>query len=166
MSDKLERLPEDVLIDALVEASGQRADAAYEFGEFSLEIDERRLLRNGLLVHLAPKEFDTLRLLVEHHGRLVSKQMLLDHVWTGTFVGDDAITQRICVLRRALGEQSGRARFIETYEHSSRRGSDRHNASPCAETLTSAGSGASLSATCTVRRRHNACTRSALLTKR
>ena len=78
-----------------------------------LEIDEQRLLRNGSFVHLAPKEFETLRLLVEHHGRLVSKRMLLDHVWTGTFVGDDAITQRICVLRKALGEPEG-ARFIET----------------------------------------------------
>ena len=114
MSAKLNRLPEDVLIDAVVEASGRGTDAAYEFGVFRLEIDEQRLLRNGSFVHLAPKEFETLRLLVEHHGRLVSKQMLLDHVWTGTFVGDDAITQRICVLRKALGEQPERARFIET----------------------------------------------------
>ena len=111
--DRLDRLPEDVLIDALVEASGRGSDAAYEFDVFRLEIDEQRLLRNGSFVHLAPKEFETLRLLVEHHGRLVSKRMLLDHVWTGTFVGDDAITQRICVLRKALGEPEG-ARFIET----------------------------------------------------
>jgi DNA-binding winged helix-turn-helix (wHTH) protein len=114
MSNNLDRRPEDVLIDAVMEASGMGTDAAYEFDVFRLEIDEQRLLRNGSVVHLAPKEFETLRLLIAHHGRLVSKQMLLDHVWTGTFVGDDAITQRICVLRKALGEHPERARFIET----------------------------------------------------
>jgi DNA-binding winged helix-turn-helix (wHTH) protein len=108
----VDRRPEDVLIEALVEASGRDTGASYEFGVFRLEIDERRLLRNGSPVHLASKEFETLQLLIEHHGRLVSKQMLLDHVWTGTFVGDDAITQRISVLRKALGEEADRVRFI------------------------------------------------------
>jgi DNA-binding response OmpR family regulator len=79
MSNNLDRRPEDVLIDAVMEASGMGTDAAYEFDVFRLEIDEQRLLRNGSVVHLAPKEFETLRLLIAHHGRLVSKQMLLDH---------------------------------------------------------------------------------------
>jgi DNA-binding winged helix-turn-helix (wHTH) protein len=55
-----------------------------------------------------------LRLLIEHHGQLVSKQMLLDHVWTGTCVGDDAVTQRMSILRKAVGEDANHVRFIET----------------------------------------------------
>ena len=44
----------------------------------------------------------------------MSKQALLDHVWAGTFVGDDTIAQRISVLRKALGEGTSASRFIET----------------------------------------------------
>jgi DNA-binding winged helix-turn-helix (wHTH) protein len=113
MTDKPEvPRPEDVLIEALVQAAGRSTHPVYEFDCFRLEIAEQRLLRDGAPVPLPPKEFETLRLLVEQSGRLVSKQVLLDHVWAGTFVSDDTIAQRISVLRKALGEEA--SRFIET----------------------------------------------------
>lgn len=105
--------PEDVLIEALLEATGRSRGAAYQFDRFRLEVGEQRLLCDGVPVRLAPKEFETLQVLVERHGRLVSKRELLDRVWVGTFVGDDTIAQRISVLRRALGDRPDR-RFIET----------------------------------------------------
>ncbi len=106
--------PEDVLIEALVQASGRTTQAIYEFDSFRLEVAEQRLLRDGKQVPLAPKEFETLRLLVERHGQLVSKQMLLDRVWAGTFVGDDTIAQRISLVRKALGEETASSKYIET----------------------------------------------------
>jgi DNA-binding winged helix-turn-helix (wHTH) protein len=106
--------PEDVLIDALLQATGRTASAVYEFGSFRLEISEQRLLRDGAAVSLAPKEFETLRLLVERHGRLVTKQELLDRVWAGTFVGEDTIAQRISCLRKALGGDPASTKYIET----------------------------------------------------
>ena len=106
--------PEDVLIEALVQAAGRTAQAVYEFDCFRLEIGEQRLLRDGNQVPLPPKEFETLRLLVERHGQLVSKQMLLDRVWAGTFVGDDTIAQRISLVRKALGEDTASSKYIET----------------------------------------------------
>jgi DNA-binding winged helix-turn-helix (wHTH) protein len=112
--DPRARRPEDVLIEALVDASGQSTGAIYEFEGFRLEVGQGRLLHNGVPVPLAPKEFDTLRLLVERHGQLVSKQTLLDHVWAGTFVGDETIAQRISLLRKALGENSAPSKYIET----------------------------------------------------
>src|SRR5688572_26608532 len=90
--------PEDVLIEALMQSAGGTTEAVYEFDAFRLEIGEQRLLRDGVPVPLAPKEFETLRLLVERHGQLVSKQTLLDRVWAGTFVGDDTIAQRISII--------------------------------------------------------------------
>ena len=108
MTDKKNETPkpEDVLIEAVLEASARAATAVYEFGGFRLEVGEQRLLKDGLPVSLAPKEFDTLKLLLERHGRLVSKQELLDHVWAGTFVSDETVAQRISCLRKALARYS------------------------------------------------------------
>jgi DNA-binding winged helix-turn-helix (wHTH) protein len=94
--------PEDVLIEALLEARRRSAGAIYEFGSFRLEVGEGRLLKDGAPVPLAPREFDTLRLLVERHGRLVTKEELLERVWGGTFVGNETIAQRISQVRKAL----------------------------------------------------------------
>ena len=108
--------PEDVLIEALLQATGKSSGAVYEFDTFRLDVADGRLLREGQAVSLAPKEFETLRLLVERHGRLVTKQDLLDRVWAGTFVGDDTIAQRISVLRKALGDTGATAKYIETVQ--------------------------------------------------
>jgi DNA-binding winged helix-turn-helix (wHTH) protein len=105
--------PEDVLIEALIQATGRTAQAVYEFDEYRLDIADERLLRNGVPVPLAPKEFETLRFLIERHGRLVTKRELLDRVWAGTFVGDDTIAQRISCLRKALGDSASQ-KYIET----------------------------------------------------
>jgi DNA-binding response OmpR family regulator len=53
----------------------------YRFGNFFLDIADRQLLFNGSEVFLRPKAFETLLCLVERHGRLVSKDDLLDTVW-------------------------------------------------------------------------------------
>ena len=106
--------PEDVLIEALMQAARATTDPIYEFDAFRLEVGEQRLLRDGLPVPLPPKEFETLRVLVERHGQLVSKQTLLDLVWAGTFVGDDTIAQRISLIRKALGGDPAGSHYIET----------------------------------------------------
>ena len=106
--------PEDVLIEALMQAAGTTTDPIYQFDAFRLEVGEQRLLRDGVPVPLPPKEFETLRVLVERHGQLVSKQTLLDCVWAGTFVGDDTIAQRISLIRKALGGDPAGSKYIET----------------------------------------------------
>lgn len=115
MSEKGDRVPnpEDVLIEALLEARARTGGAIYEFGCFRLEAAEQRLLRDGVPVPLAPREFDTLKLLVERHGRLVTKQELLDRVWGGTFVGQETIAQRISCLRKVLTRDATHD-YIET----------------------------------------------------
>ena len=49
-------------------------DDIYAFGAFTLEVAERRLMRDGQAISLRPKVFDTLSALVTRHGRLVLKQ--------------------------------------------------------------------------------------------
>ena len=58
----------------------------YQFGPFELDAAEHRLLRDGVVVSLQPKAFETLCVLVENAGRLLKKEDLLREVWTDTAV--------------------------------------------------------------------------------
>src|SRR6187399_3131018 len=84
---------------------------AYEFGNFRLEVGERRLLRDGRPIPLTMKVFETLRILLERSGRLLTKDELMQQVWPDTVVEENNLNHNISVLRRALGEN---AAFIET----------------------------------------------------
>ena len=81
------------------------AGRAYRFGPFRLDIRECRLSRGSEAVPLRPKVFDTLRVLVENAGRLVTKQELLDAVWPDTAVEENNLNHNVSVLRNALGER-------------------------------------------------------------
>ena len=78
----------------------------YRFGPFQLDVRERRLSRLGTVIPLRVKVFDTLCLLVEHAGTLVTKQKLLDAVWPETVVEENNVTHTMSVLRKALGEKA------------------------------------------------------------
>ena len=53
----------------------------YRFGSFEVELDERRLLKDGDAISLRPRAFDLLATLVDRAGHLVTKVELLDRVW-------------------------------------------------------------------------------------
>ena len=86
----------------------------YEFGEFRLNVSERLLWKNGAVVPLTPKSFEVLVLLVENHGRLVKKDVLMNEVWPNQFVDDSSLTQNIYLLRKALDDGTEGTRYIET----------------------------------------------------
>ena len=86
----------------------------YQFGPFRLELTERRLTREGQAIALRTKVFDTLRVLVEHSGRLLTKHELMQAIWADTSVEENNLNHNISTLRRALGEQVTGQRYIET----------------------------------------------------
>src|SRR5216684_3759956 len=86
----------------------------YEFGPFRLDPTERLLLRDNQPVPLAPKAFETLVLLVENSGRLLTKDELMKRLWPGTFVEEVNLAQNISAIRRALHDKNGEGRYIET----------------------------------------------------
>ena len=87
---------------------------AYRFGPFQLDVRERRLSRGCDVIPLRLKVFDTLRVLVENAGRLVTKQELLDTVWPETTVEENNLNHNVSVLRRALGDRATGQQYIET----------------------------------------------------
>jgi DNA-binding winged helix-turn-helix (wHTH) protein/TolB-like protein len=86
---------------------------AYRFGPFVLEPRERQLRRDGVPVPLAAKAFDVLVALVRNHGRLVTKEALLEEVWPGVVVEEVNLTVNISSIRKALGSNGG-VDWIET----------------------------------------------------
>jgi DNA-binding winged helix-turn-helix (wHTH) protein/pimeloyl-ACP methyl ester carboxylesterase len=86
----------------------------YTFGDFRLDLREHRLLRDGQPVPLKRKVLDTLIVLLDRSGRLVTKDELMRDIWPDTVVEENNLTQHISALRRALGEQAGGQRYVET----------------------------------------------------
>ncbi len=66
------------------------------------------------MIPLRLKVFETLLVLVENAGRLVTKQELLDAVWPGTAVEENNLNHNVSVLRKALGERATGQQYIET----------------------------------------------------
>ena len=87
----------------------------YEFAEFQVDVAKRVLRRrDGSLVPVAPRAFETLLYLVEHHGTVIEKDRLMEAIWPDTIVEENNLTQNISALRRVLGEERGAHRFIVT----------------------------------------------------
>ena len=90
-----------------------------EFPPFRLDISNQCLWRRGdrerdERILLTPKAFAVLRYLVEHAGRLVTQDELLDAVWPDTFVQPEVLKYQIADIRSALGDRPKNPLFIET----------------------------------------------------
>ena len=86
----------------------------HRFADCELDVRERRLLVHGQPVTLTPKVFDTLVLLVERAGHVVSKDELMAVLWPRGFVHESNLTKHIWLIRRALGDGEDDSRCIET----------------------------------------------------
>ena len=87
---------------------------SYHFGPFRLDPRERLLYSHDQPVALTPKTVDTLRVLVERHGRLVTKDDILREVWPDVIVEENNLAQHISMLRRTLAQTGGDGPYIET----------------------------------------------------
>ncbi|HEY0459158.1 MAG TPA: winged helix-turn-helix domain-containing protein [Pyrinomonadaceae bacterium] len=86
----------------------------YEFSDFRLDPDGKRLLRRGQTVSLQPKVFDMLVFFVERRGALISHDDLMKAVWKDTFVEESNLRFCIHALRKALGKTADGRDFVET----------------------------------------------------
>ncbi|MEW6213193.1 MAG: winged helix-turn-helix domain-containing protein [Acidobacteriota bacterium] len=86
----------------------------YEFGPFRIDAAKRLLLREGEMVPLAPKAFDTLLVLVRHQGQVLEKDELMEMLWPDSDVEEANLPLNISALRKALGESPSERRYIVT----------------------------------------------------
>ena len=86
----------------------------YKFEDFTIDVDQRVLLRGGKLVSLTPKVFDTLLILVESGGRIVEKEELKRRLWPDTFVDEANIAFNIQQVRKCLNDDARSPRYVGT----------------------------------------------------
>lgn len=84
------------------------------FGPFTLDPAGRRLLRGREPVHLTPKAFELIHLLVTEAPRVVSKRELHDRLWPGSFVSDATLVGLVKEARRAFDDRDPEAPVIRT----------------------------------------------------
>jgi DNA-binding winged helix-turn-helix (wHTH) protein len=87
---------------------------SYRFDDFTLDCSTRQLLRGGEAVHLSPKAYELLQLLVEAAPRAFSKAQLQDRIWPDTFVVEANLQHLIAEIRRALGDSPRQPRYVRT----------------------------------------------------
>lgn len=92
----------------------RRPKRFYLFDNFRVDIHERVLLCETRVVSLTPKAFDTLLVLVENNGHMLTKEELMERVWPDTFVEENNLVQHISAIRKALSEAGSNQKFIET----------------------------------------------------
>ena len=84
------------------------------FGAFTLDSGARQLLNGRQGVHLSPKAFDLLEILVARRPNVVSKEILLDEVWPGKVVEEANLAIAVGEVRKALGDDSKSPALVVT----------------------------------------------------
>jgi len=91
-----------------------QVNESYEFGPFRLDASERVLLRNGEILPLTAKAFDTLLVLLKSSGHLVERDELMQKVWPDTFVEEGNLSVTVSMLRKVLGDNANEPRYMAT----------------------------------------------------
>ena len=84
------------------------------FGECVLDSDTRQLSVLDEAVHLSPKAFQFLELLLESRPKALSKSEIHERLWPGTFVSDGTLTSLLAEVRSATGDSARDPRFVRT----------------------------------------------------
>ncbi len=87
---------------------------SYQFGPFLVDRGRYQVTREGQALVLTPQLLDLLLYLLDRPGVLVTKDELLDALWPGANVTENALTQAVSELRQALGDRAGAPRYIKT----------------------------------------------------
>ncbi len=86
-----------------------------QFARFVLDDGRRQLLEDGRPVHVSPKAYELLKVLLAERPNAVSKSKIHDHLWPGTFVSDATLAGLVAELREAFGQRRAKSTvFIRT----------------------------------------------------
>lgn len=91
-------------VQALIRrATGTKDATRFVVSDLSMDLLKREVIRAGKRIELQPKEFSLLEYLMRNEGRVVSKTMVMQHVWGYDFVPmTNVVEARICILREKI----------------------------------------------------------------
>jgi DNA-binding winged helix-turn-helix (wHTH) protein len=84
------------------------------FGDCTLDLERRQLLRAGAPVALTPKALLLLEALLAARPRALAKAELFERLWPGAFVSEASLSVVVAALRKAIGDHAGEPRFLRT----------------------------------------------------
>src|SRR5438067_3748497 len=91
-----------------------RNSSVFLFDDIRIELASFRAFKAGNLIQLEPKALRLLLFLIENRGRLIEKDEILDTIWNGTHVTENALTREIGRLRKTLGDDPKAPKYIQT----------------------------------------------------
>jgi two-component system KDP operon response regulator KdpE len=96
-------------------AGATSAAPVFVAGDLSVDFDRREVRLDGQPIKLTPTEYDLLKYMIEHAGKVLTHRMLLQEVWGQAYI-DQAQYLRVFVgqLRKKIEKHPGRPRFILT----------------------------------------------------
>lgn len=95
-------------------SSAELRGRCQRFGDYVVDRADERLIGPDGPVKIGNKAFQVLAQLIDHHGKLLTKDALFSSVWDGTIVSESSLTSVIKELRRALGDDPREPRYIES----------------------------------------------------
>lgn len=99
-------------------AAPMEIEEIVEIGELSLNVARRLVVKAGTAIHLTPKEFDLLHLLMSNRGLPVTHERLLHTVWGAQYVGQvEYLRSFVRQLRKKLGDDAARPKYLLTENH-------------------------------------------------
>jgi TolB-like protein len=84
------------------------------FGDCVLDAERRELTRGSEVIATGPQVFDLLLYLIQNREHVVSKDDVLDSVWSGRTVSESTLTSHINAVRKAVGDSGEQQRLIRT----------------------------------------------------
>jgi two-component system, OmpR family, response regulator RegX3 len=97
------------------EPTSQAAESVLEVGDVSMNLESHRVTRGGEEVDLTVKEFELLRVLLEHAGKVVRRQTLVGEVWDPAWFGSTkTVDVHVSALRKKLGDDPSDPRYLHT----------------------------------------------------
>jgi two-component system alkaline phosphatase synthesis response regulator PhoP len=93
-------------------AAGVPAAETFRFGDVDVDFARCELRRGGQVVEITPVEFKLLATFIRNRGRVLSRQQLLDLVWTDATCGDRVVDTHVSNLRKKIEEQPAEPRYL------------------------------------------------------
>ncbi len=101
--------------DSSEKGPGTAGGTGITIGDLSINIDRHEVRLGEKSVELTLKEFDLLRILAENHGRVMTRDQLLDKVWGFEYIGETrTVDVHVRYLRKKLGDEDNEGKYIQT----------------------------------------------------